>query len=173
MADNSMYCEATREIDVRKKIEDTVKENIKQKKEDEKKEIEEIQERQNRLLNEHKESKQEEEHVDLDYYTQLRVKKANAQYMLDECTKRIKECNEVIDKTQEQITNVDIQHPDYKDEFLQKYKNALDAIGANAVKNPLIQYMSDGNVLPSIKEEDEQLDRSKPYPTALDNLNLP
>jgi len=37
MADNSMYCESTREIDVRKKIEDTVKENIKQKKEEEKK----------------------------------------------------------------------------------------------------------------------------------------
>ena len=170
MADNSIYCESTREIDVRKKIEDTIKENIKQKKEEEKKEIEEIQERQNRLLNEHKETKQEEEYVDLDYYTQLRVKKANAQYMLDECNKRIKECNEVIDKTQEQISNIDTQHPDYKDEFLQKYKNALDAIGANAAKNPLIKYMSDENVLSSIKEEDEQLDRSQPYATSLDNL---
>ena len=90
--------------------------------------------------------------------------------MLDECNKRIKECNEVIDKTQEQISNIDTQHPDYKDEFLQKYKNALDAIGANAAKNPLIKYMSDENVLSSIKEEDEQLDRSQPYATSLDNL---
>jgi nicotinic acid mononucleotide adenylyltransferase len=34
----------------------------------------------------------------------------------------------------------------------------------------LLGSMSEENVLPSIKEEEEQLDRSRPYPTTLDNL---
>jgi len=62
MVDNTSYCSTTREIDIRKKIDDTVKENIRKKKEEERREIEEIQERQQKLLNTNsKEEKEEEE----------------------------------------------------------------------------------------------------------------
>lgn len=174
MVDTSMYCESTREIDVRKKIEETVKEHLKSKKEEEKKEIEEIQERQDRLLNEHKEQTSEPT-IDIEWYTQLRVKKANAQHMLDECKKRMQECNEVIARTQQQIDEIDAKQPEFKDEFLQKYKNALSAIGADAAKNPLIKYMQseddekelsvDSLSLSSTSSEEI---RSTPYPTELD-----
>lgn len=168
MADTSIYCETTREIDVRKKIEETVKEHLKSKKEEEKREIDEIQERQDRLLNEHKE--QTEQTIDIEWYTQLRVKKANAQHMLDECNKRMQECNEVIQKTQQQIDDIDEKHPDFKDEFLSKYKNALQAIGADASKNPLIKYMQDDDEKEgsSSSSSSTEPDRNTPYPTSLD-----
>jgi hypothetical protein len=163
MVDNTIYVETTREIDVRKKIEETVKEHIKNKKEEEQREIETIQERQNKLLNEHKEEQQED--MDLDYYTQLRVKKANAQHMLDECHKRMKECNEVIEKTQQQIDQVDEKSPEFKEQYLEKYKKALQAVGADASKNPLIKYMDDSS---SSSSSTSEVDRTQPYPTELD-----
>jgi hypothetical protein len=169
MVDNSIYCETTREIDIRKKVEETVKEHLKSKKEEERKEIEEIQDRQDRLLNEHKEQTSEPT-IDIEWYTQLRVKKANAQHMLEECEKRMRECNEVISRTQQQIDEIDAQQPEFKDEFLQKYKNALNAIGADASKNPLIKYMQPSEE--ECKEESSssstEMDRSVPYPTSLD-----
>jgi len=168
MIDNTIYTETTREIDIRKKMEETVKEHLKSKKEEEKKEIDEIQERQNRLLNEHKQNEgMIEPDIDLDYYTQLRVKKANAQHMLDECKKRMNECNEVIEKTQQQIDEVDEKHPDFKQEYFQKYKNALQSIGADAANNPLIKYMDDSSSssLSSIPEDEV---KSTPYSTSLD-----
>lgn len=169
MSDSSIYCESTREIDVRKKIEETVKEHLKSKKEEEKREIEEIQDRQDRLLNEHKEQTTEQT-IDIEWYTQLRVKKANAQHMLDECNKRMQECNEVIRKTQEQIDDIDVNHPDFKEEFLSKYKNALQAIGADASKNPLIKYMQndDEKEFSSLSLSTPEVDRSVPYPTSID-----
>jgi hypothetical protein len=140
MVDTSSYCSTTREIDIRKKIEDTVKESIRQKKEEEKREMDEIQERQKRLL-----SKEEENNSydDLDFYVQLRVKKANALMMIEECEKRMKECNEVIDKTKTQIADMDANHPDYKDQYLEKYTKALEAIGTDVAKNPLIKHMKE------------------------------
>lgn len=140
MVDTSSYCSTTREIDIRKKIEDTVKESIKQKKEEEKREMDEIQERQRKLL-----SKEEEKttYDDLDYYTQLRVKKANALMMIEECEKKMNECKEVIGKTQSQIAELDASHPEYKEEYLEKYTRALEAIGTDVAKNPLIKHMKE------------------------------
>jgi hypothetical protein len=157
MIDNSIFVATTREIDVRKKVEETVKEGIRKKKEEDKRAMEEIQERQERLLN-NKEEKTDIE--DLDFYTQLRVKKANAQHMMDECKKRIGECQDVIDATNKQIYDLDEKFPDYKTEFMSKYRHALESIGSDAKQNPLIQYMevdeSKESKLNPIKEETDE-----------------
>jgi hypothetical protein len=145
MVDNTQYCSTTREVDIRKKIDETVKESIKKKKEEEKKELEEIQERQQKLLNKNKEENKEETYEDLDYYTQLRVKKANAQMMIEQCHARLQECNNAISETDNEIGELDVKYPEYKEEFLAKYKHALAAIGTDAAQNPLIKYMEDSS----------------------------
>jgi hypothetical protein len=157
MIDNSIFVSSTREIDVRKKVEETVKEGIKKKKEEDKKAMEEIQERQERLLN-NKEEKTDIE--DLDYYTQLRVKKANAQHMMDECRKRIGECQDVIEATNNQIHDLDTKFPSYKEEFVAKYRHALESIGSDAKQNPLIKYM----------EEDSKEDNNVTTTEATENV---
>lgn len=151
MIDNTMFVSSTREIDVRRKVEETVKEGIKKKKEEDKKAMEEIQERQERLLNNNEEKTDIE---DLDFYTQLRVKKANALHMMDECKKRIGECDGVIEATNKQISELDEKFPSYKEEFMAKYRHALEAIGSDAKQNPLIRYMEeDANTTLSITNE--------------------
>lgn len=140
--DNTKYVSQTREIDIRKKIENTKKEQLQAKKEEEQKEIADIQERQQRLLNHNNEEEKEEKgYDDLEYYTQLRVKKASALAMIEECKKKIEEAQLVIEKTDKDISELDEQNPSFKDEYLQKYTNALNAVGADVNMNPLIQHM--------------------------------
>lgn len=127
---DSKYCLTTREIDIRNKTDEIARDNIKQQRTHEKKEMDEIQERQKQLLadtSEHKESSID----DLDYYTTLRVKRANIRILQEECEKKIKECGKIIKKTITEINNLDDKHPEYKREYESKYKMALDAIGAS------------------------------------------
>ncbi len=142
MANNLMYTATTREIDIRKVVDDVTKSALKAKREQEEREIKEIQERQQKLLNPNHEEEKEKSLDDLDYYVQLRVKKANAQMLIDEANKKIAEAQEVISKSDTEINDMEVNHPDYKEEFMGRYQNALKSVGADASKNPLIQYMS-------------------------------
>jgi hypothetical protein len=140
--DNTKYVKETREIDIRKKIEETKKEHLKSKKEEEQKEIAEIEERQKKLLNHNNDDEKEEKgYDDLEFYTQLKVKKASALAMIEECKKKIEEAQLVIDKTEKDILDLDEQNPTFKQEYLQKYTNALKSVGADIADNPLIQHM--------------------------------
>jgi hypothetical protein len=139
---NERFTSKTREIDIRKVVTDIQKADAAEKAKKEQKEIQDIQERQRKLLNKETEEEKEKALTSLDYYVELRVKKANARALIDEAEKKIKEANEVIDKVSLEIAELDEKEPTYKDEFIEKYKQALIAVGANAEENPIIKYMS-------------------------------
>ena len=141
LVDNTMYTKTTREIDVRKKVDDIVKADLRQKKEKEQKEIEEVTARQQKLLDKTHEVEKDQIFDDLEFYTTLRVKKAQALSLIDEAKKRIQEAEEVVESANKEIETLDTDHPEYKEEFLEKYKNALSSIGTKAEDNPLIKYM--------------------------------
>jgi len=142
LVDNTMYTKSTREIDIRKKLDDVVKADLRMKKEKEQKEIEEVTARQQKLLDKTHETEKEEIYDDIEFYTTLRVKKAQALSLIDEAKKRVKEAEEVVESTNQEIDTLDKDHPEYKEQFLEKYKNALSSIGTKAEDNPLIKYMA-------------------------------
>lgn len=141
LLDNSMYTESTREIDIRKKVDDIVKADLKQKKEKEQKEIEDVTARQQKLLDKTHEAEKEETFNDVDYYTTLRIKKAQALSLIDEAKKRMDEAQAVIESANKDIDDLDAKYPNYKNEFLEKYENALKSTGSNVNDNPLIKYL--------------------------------
>ena len=141
LVDNTMYTKTTREIDVRKKIDDIVKADLRQKKEKEQKEIEEVTARQQKLLDKTHEVEKDQIFDDLEFYTTLRVKKAQALSLIDEAKKRMEEAEEVVKATNVDIENLDKDHPEYKEEFFAKYENALNSIGSSVADNPLIKYL--------------------------------
>jgi hypothetical protein len=141
LVDNTMYTKTTREIDIRKKVDDIVKADLRQKKEKEQKEIEEVTARQQKLLDKTHEAEKDEIFDDLEYYTTLRVKKAQALSLIDEAKKRMEEAQEVVESANKEIENLDKDHPEYKDEFFGKYENALNSIGSSVAENPLIKYL--------------------------------
>jgi len=141
MINNDMYVAQTREIDIRKKIDDVTKSHLKQKKEQEEKEIKEIQERQQKLMDRNHTEEKECSITDLDYYLQLKVKSANAQMTIDQCDSKKKEAQSVYESAEKDIADLDAKFPDYNKEYLARYKLALSNVGANVNDNPLIKYM--------------------------------
>jgi hypothetical protein len=141
LVDNTMYTKTTREIDIRKKIDDVVKADLRQKKEKEQKEIDEVTARQQKLLDKTHETEKNEIFNDLEFYTTLRVKKAQALSLIDEARKRMEEAEEVVKSTNEEIETLDKDNPEYKNEFFAKYENALKSIGSSVDENPLIKYL--------------------------------
>jgi len=137
---DSKYCLSTKEVDVRSKIDNVVKDNIRSQRENDKKEMEEIQDRQRQLLADTSESKQECVD-DLDYYITLRVKRANIRMLQEECEKKLTECAKILKKSTVEINEMDERHPDYIKEYQSRYKNALDAIGGETHNNKLLEYM--------------------------------
>jgi Family of unknown function (DUF5832) len=139
--DDSMYTRSTREIDIRQKTDDIQKANFREKREKENKEMKEIQERRQKLIDgEHQEEK-DNSADDIDLYIQLRVKKANAMQATDEAEKTIQTAKDIIRKTDIVLEKIETEHPDYKDEYLERYKRALGAVGSNPRENELIKYM--------------------------------
>lgn len=136
---DSKYCLSTKEIDIRTKMDTVVRDNIKSQRENDKKEMEEVQERRRQLLADTSETK-EQSTDDLDYYTTIRVKRANIRMLQEECEKKLKECGKILKKTNEEINKLDETHPEYKKEYQTKYQNAVDAVGGDS-NNKLIDYM--------------------------------
>ena len=137
---DSKYCLSTKEVDVRTKMDTIARDSIRAQRENDKKEMEEVQERRRQLLADTTEAKQDAID-DLDYYITLRVKRANIRMLQEECEKKIKECGKILKKTTAEINKLDDSHPEYAKEYQAKYKNALDAIGGNTGDSKMLEYM--------------------------------
>lgn len=138
MTDNTAYVTETREVDIRKVIDKTTKEYVERKRQEEKKEIEDIQERQKKLSEAPKEVENKD---DIEYYIQLRVKKASALMRQEEAAKVMGQCKKVNEKTNVLLSEIEEKHPEFASQYLEKYESALKESGIDATQNPLIKYM--------------------------------
>ena len=141
MANNDIYTSSTREIDIRQKVEDIVRADKITKRNAENKEIKNIQDRRKQLIDPTHAEERDKAVEDIDMYTQLRVKKANALMAINESKKTIGTAESIIDKTNEDLLRLEQDHPEFKDEYLERYYKALDSVGASPQQNSLIDYM--------------------------------
>ena len=122
---SSDYSENTNEIDIRKEMTESVSASIKDKKNKEMREIKEIEDREKQLL---EESKKEEEDP-ADFYTTLRVKKAQVTWTYLETQKKLDEMKETIIKTRTQIEEMDAKSDEYYKNYFKKYCDARSESG--------------------------------------------
>jgi hypothetical protein len=137
---DSKYCTKTKEVDIRMKLDNISRDNIKNQRESDKREMEEIQERQKQLLADTTDTK-ETSYDDVEFYTSLRVKRANVRILQEECEKKLKDCGKILKKTNDELFELDEKFPEYQKQYEEKYKNALEAIGTNTENNKMIEYM--------------------------------
>ena len=128
---SSDYSGETREIDIRKSMTESVSASIKSKKNDERKQIQEIEEREEQLL---KESKREEEDP-LEHYTTLRVKKAQVTWTYLETLKKVEQMKQTIIKTREEIEKMEKENDTYAKEYFKKYCDARESAGLSNSEN--------------------------------------
>lgn len=125
ITNSSKYSAETDEIDIRKETAMAISQNIKDKKAEEQRNITEIQQREEQLLV----SSRDETIDPYDNYITLRVKKAQLSFTFLEHKKKLEEVKDIIIKTREQLVELDIEFPDYKDAYFQKYLEARKSAG--------------------------------------------
>ena len=127
---DSKYSAETEDIDIRKEMAKTISGNIKDKKEDDYKTIQEIKQKEEELL---ADSKKETEDPYDEYITQ-RVKCAQLSFTYLEHQKKMAEIKIIITKTRDRIKEMDIEYPEFKESYYQKYMDAREKAGINESK---------------------------------------
>jgi hypothetical protein len=115
------YAAKVEEIDIKKKAVEVISEDVKMKRDKEKEEMQEIKEREKRLLDQTK-----PDYVPDPYeqYTVLKVKKAQLVWGYSQTMKKMEDMKASIIKTREQIKEMDEQNPDFSKEYFERYMKA-------------------------------------------------
>lgn len=129
--DTQKYVKETIDVDIRKKIQDTLSEDVKAKREEEKREMEDIKEREKKLLDE---SKEDYVHDPLEKYTVLRVKKANLEWTYKKTLEKMDEMKRNILKVRNEIKEMDDTDSSYMDQYYEKYMEARRVSGLDDEK---------------------------------------
>lgn len=141
MDNNLRYRAKTAEIDLRKVVDSTYRDDLKKKRDQEKLEQQELLQRQRELERDVREDKSDMIDADLDFYTTLRTKAAHIRYTLDELIRKRKEYEDNLEMVLSEIKEADKKNPEYKDQFLEKYKAALASSGITETGSSLLKYM--------------------------------
>jgi hypothetical protein len=125
LTESSDYSSEVSEVDIKKDMAKNISHSIKDKKEEELREIKEIQQREKNLI---EESKREEVDPYDEYITQ-RVKSAQLQFTYLEHQRKMAEVKDIILKTRKIIAEMDEAHPTFKDSYYEKYMQARKEAG--------------------------------------------
>jgi hypothetical protein len=136
------HCDNVSDIDIKNKVETTISENVRAKRIAEQKEMQEIKEREQSLMDENGVSKdisQEEQ------YIQNRVKLAHLRYAVNEHTIKIKECKDLTNKVVSELLSMKSKNPEYEEHYLERYKQGRRKVGIpeNTDLTGFMKYMAD------------------------------
>lgn len=124
--DTRKYVKEVNEVDLSKKTSDTISDDVKRKRLEEKKQIQEIKEREEQLL---KTTGEDYEPEPLEKYTTLQVKKANLVYTYLKTQEKIKELQTHIRNAYREIADMDAQDASYRKDYFERYTNARKQAG--------------------------------------------
>jgi len=128
------------DIDIKKKATEVISKDIKKQRQDDKKEIDEIKDRERKLL----------EDVEKDFdpyerYIELRVKKAQLVWTYIETRKKMDEMKDSILNTREEIKELDEENPDFISSYRDKYMQARKDAGLKEDDASFLTYLGDAD----------------------------
>lgn len=115
------FAQSVKEVDIKKKAVEVISDDVKTKRDKEKAEMEEIKEREKRLLDQ---TKPDFVPDPKEQYTVLKVKKAQLVWGYSQTMKQLEKMKESIIKTREQIKEMDEQNPEFSKEYYERYMKA-------------------------------------------------
>ena len=134
--DTSKFSAETDEVELKKKTTKIISEDIKNQKMKEKREIEEIKERQEALMRD-----AEEEEDPSERYTVLRVKKAQLIWTYKKTISKLDDMKKIILKTHAEIEEMDASNPDFMKTYMDKYMSARKKAGLPEDEDSFVKYM--------------------------------
>lgn len=161
---SSEYSAETKEVDIRREATSNVSSHIKNQKKDEQREVREMKEREEKMLEESKKAREDDgegeppEQDAYENYITLNVKKAQLSWTFLEHLRKLEEVRDVIIKTRQDISDLDENNPDFKDKYLEKYMKAREDAGLDdrvrESQDNFLQYMVEDVSLPTIDTDE-------------------
>ena len=148
----------TEEIDIRKQVSAAVSADVKSKKQKERRDIQDIKEREEALL---ADSKKAQDGIELDddpyeKYITLRVKKAQLIWTYLEHQKKMEEVLDILVTTRKEVEELDSEHPTFKDKYFDKYKKARESAGlpvnGAGMEDNFMKYMIEDKEIPAVTD---------------------
>ena len=161
---SSKYSAETDKIDIRRETASSVSSAIKSKKKEEGKEMEELKQREEALL---EETRRDPEDVDpYEEYITLRVKKAQLSWTYLEHIKKIAEVKDIIINTRKLIADLEEQDSEFKEKYYAKYVKAREDVGldmdSKKAGQNFMKFLVEDAILPGIDDvEDDAKDDAK------------
>ena len=143
VTNQSGYEEEIRSIDVKSKTVRLISEDILNKKRDEEKEVKEMQEREQTLLESSKRAKEDLPEDPYDIYITDQVKRAQLIWTYKETMKKCDQMRDLIKTTNEKIAVTEKENPEYREQYKEKYMKARRDAGLDDSKDEdsFIQYL--------------------------------
>ena len=118
---DSKYCAKTSEVDIRQKATETISQDVKEKRDKEKENIDDIKRREKELM---KQTKDDYKPDPYEEYTVLRVKKAQLIWAYDKMRKQMEDMKKSIVNVREGIAELDATNPAFSAAYFDKYMQA-------------------------------------------------
>jgi hypothetical protein len=128
-------------IDIRKKTVKLISEDILSKKRDEEKEVREMQDREKRLLDQSKKAKEDLPEDPYDVYITDQVKRAQLIWTYQETMKKCLQMKDIIKTTNEAIAKAEADHPEFLEQYREKYMSARKEAGLKEDDDSFIKYL--------------------------------
>jgi hypothetical protein len=135
------YAGSVKTIDIRKKTTELISEDILSRKRQEKMEMEDIQDREKKLLEESNRAKEGLPIDPFDEYITENVKRAQLVWTFHETKKKILQMKDSFKTSTERIQVLDTDHPDFIQSYRAKYMEARKASGIPDDNDSFIKYL--------------------------------
>ena len=142
ITDSNEFANTVKSIDIRKKTTELISEDILNKKRQEKEEMMGIEEREKNLLEESKKAQAGEKIDIFDEYITMNIKRAQLLWTYKETNDKLKQMKESYLSSIERIKEIDIEHPEYKEQYKEKYMEARRQAGIPDEKNSFVEYLA-------------------------------
>jgi hypothetical protein len=173
VTESNDFANTVKSIDIRKKTTELISEDILNKKREEKEEMMGMQEREKKLLDESEKAQKGEKMDVFDEYITMNVKRAQLLWTYKETMDKINQMKGSYEEAVNRIKELDDEHPEYKDQYKEKYMEARRQAGIPDEQNSFVEYMAldintkwDGfyeiiSTKKEVVEENTELERSE------------
>ncbi len=153
MVNSELYTYSVRDVDTKQIITDTTTSLMREKEEKDEKEKKAMFDKQRQLLDGSNEEEKENTLTDYALYEQLRTKKANNLYVVEKCKNNLAKCQENIDNSLREISEIGAKFPSYKNDYIRNYIDEIKQVGIDPKQMEIIKYMFSEELSQEIKEE--------------------
>ena len=122
ITNDEKYCKETEEVDIQNKTKEIISEDVKEKRQQQKKDMEDVKAREKRLIDQQQNPEYEEE--PFEKYMMLNTKKAQLSFTYEETMQKMIKVKASIISSREEILKMEEENPGFKGELFENFKAA-------------------------------------------------